>query len=822
MRRPPLPFLLVLFLLAGPAAAQESGLPYQTPPPELAALVDAPPPPLVSLNPDRSWMALADRPALPGLVELAQPELGLAGVRINPRTYGPSRAQTFSGLSFRPVAVEGEARRVTGLPEDVRLRNLAWSPDGRHAAFTLDLDGEVALYVADVQTMRARRLTDRALNDAVGRPFDWTAGGDLVVRALPADRGEAPRPALVPDGPTIQESDGDAAPARTFQNLLQDANDEALFEHYLDAELLLVRLDGAATALGVRGLVLSFSAAPDGRHLHVQRTERPFSYLVPLNRFPQRHTVHDLADGRLVATVAELPLAENVPTGFGSVPTGPRSISWRADAPATLVWAEALDGGDIRRPAERRDRVLMQAAPFAGEPEELTTTALRFSGVQWSDAGFAVLYESEWQTRTQRVYVLDPDTPGAEPRLVFDLSTEDRYNDPGSPVTRPNAAGFSTVVTADGGRTVFLSGTGDSEEGRRPFLRRMDLATGQTTELFRSASPYYEVPLDLVDEEGRLLLTRREGPTEPPNFYLRDLASGDVAALTAFPHPYPDLADVQREAITYEREDGVSLSATLFLPPGYDARRDGPLPTLVWAYPREFRSADAAGQRTDSPYQFTSVSYWGPAAFVTRGYAVLDNAAMPIVGEGDEEPNDTFVRQLVGNAEAVIAEGVRRGVVDPERVGVGGHSYGAFMTANLLAHSDLFRAGIARSGAYNRTLTPFGFQAEQRTYWEAPEVYNTMSPFMHAHRIAEPVLLIHGAADDNSGTFPMQSERFYAALKGHGGTARLVMLPHESHGYRARESVLHMLWEQDRWLERYVKQAAPRQAETAEAATVGG
>jgi dipeptidyl aminopeptidase/acylaminoacyl peptidase len=366
------------------------------------------------------------------------------------------------------------------------------------------------------------------------------------------------------------------------------------------------------------------------------------------------------------------------------------------------------------------------------------------------------------------------------------------------------------LTTADDGHTLFLTGQGASPEGNRPFLRTLDLQTGETTELFRSEAPYYESPVDLLDVEEKTLLTSRESATDVPNYFVRDLDAGTVTAITNFPHPYPELVDIQKEFITYHRADGVQMTATLYLPAGYDAQRDGALPGLVWAYPREFKSADAASQVSDSPYRFTRVSYWGAVPFVTQGYAVLDNASMPIVGEGDMEPNDAFRKQLVMNAQAIIDEGSRRGVLDPDRVAVGGHSYGAFMTGNLLAHSDLFRAGIARSGAYNRTLTPFGFQSEERLFWDAPEIYFGMSPFMHADKVNEPILLIHGEADNNSGTFPIQSERFYNALKGLGATARLVMLPHESHGYRARESLLHMLWEENRWLEKYVKNAPPR------------
>jgi dipeptidyl aminopeptidase/acylaminoacyl peptidase len=808
----------VLALLAGPALAQDD-LSYQVPAPELAALVDAPLPPLVSLSPDGRTLLMADRPSLPGIIELAQPEIGLAGSQINPATNGPSRTGSVGALHLRHVSRGATPVSVQGLPDEPRIRNISWSPDARKVAFTIDEEDHIALWLLDVEAAHAQRVSERRVNDAVsGSPFRWTPAGELVVRYVPHSRGPAPAAPVVPTGPTVQESIGETAPARTFQNLLQNRHDEALFEHYFEGELVLITSEGVERPLGVTGLVTSFRTSPDGEHLLVQRSQRPYSYLVPISRFPTLTTVHALPTGALVAEMASTPLAESVPTGFGSVPTGVRSVQWRPDQPATLLWVEAQDGGDMRREAEIRDHVYSLAAPFDGEPERTARTQLRYAGIQWTDTGLGLLSEFEWESRTQRTHILDP---AGELRLLIDRSIEDRYNDPGSPVTQTDDGGFNLVLTGGGGNHIYMTGTGASPEGNRPFLRRLLLASGEVEELFRSESPYYEFPVNLIDAERGLLLTRRESVTEPPNFFVRDLASGEFYPVTEIPHPYPHLADIHREAISYERADGLTLTATLYLPAGYEAQRDGPLPALIWAYPREFRSADAAAQRTDSPYEFMRISYWGALPYVTRGFAVLDDAAMPIVGEGDEEPNDTFVEQLVANAEAAIREGTRRGVMDPTRVAVGGHSYGAFMTANLLAHSDLFRAGIARSGAYNRTLTPFGFQFEQRTYWEAPDIYNTMSPFMNADRITAPILLIHGEADNNSGTFPLQSERLYNAIRGHGGTARLVMLPHESHGYRARESVLHMLWETDRWLQQFVGTPAPETAAVGAEAPAG-
>jgi len=804
-------FASALFLLAlmipTPATSQGTEPAYLTPPAELAALVDAPRTPGVSLSPDRATMLLLQPPSVPSIAEVSAPELRLAGLRINPRNNGPSRATAFIGLSFRDLA--GNETAVRGLPSAPRIRNARWAPDGAHVAFTHERVDRVELWVVDVESAVARRLIDTPVNAAYGAPFDWVSDGNtLLVRAVPEGRGPAPAEPDVPTGPVIRQTAAEASPAPTFQDLLANPHDEALFEHYFTSQLLRVDLRGGVTPLGEPDIRRSVSPSPDGAYVLMQTTHRPFSYLVPASRFPERIEVWDM-DGRVVTEITDLPLRDQVPAGFGSVPTGVRSIAWRADAPATLAWAEALDGGDGGVDAAERDRVMTLDAPFDGSPRTMATLPLRYGGIVWTEDDFALVMESWFATRQLRIYTVDPDQPSGL-RTLFEYSMEDRYSDPGFPMARQTRWGTQVAMTADGGRSIFLSGQGASPEGNRPFLRKMDLATGETREVFRSAAPYYEVPIDLLDGDEGKLLTRRESNDEPPNFFIRDLDDGTADAVTDFPHPYPELAGIQKEVIQYEREDGVMLTATLYLPAGYDPQRDGPLPTFVWAYPVEFKSADAAGQRTDSPYQFKYVGYSGAVPWVTRGYAILDDASMPIVGEEDAEPNDTFREQLVASAEAAIREGVRRGVVDPERVGIGGHSYGAFMTGNLLAHSDLFRAGIARSGAYNRSLTPFGFQREERQFWDAPEVYFDMSPFMHADKIDEPILLIHGEADNNSGTFPIQSERFYNAIAGLGGTARFVLLPAESHGYAARESILHMLWEMDRWLETYVKEAEPR------------
>jgi len=800
----------LLLLLAPPEAG---ALDYQTPPRVLVDIIDAPLTPSILLDPSKEWMLLLEQTPLPPITELAERELRLAGLRINPQTSGPSRGRTYAGAKLLAVA-DGSERAVAGLPAQPRLANVTFSPDGAHFAFTHTTENRIELWVVDVATATARRLSDRPLSLVARITPRWLPDSlSLVVALVPEDRPPEPAPPTAPSGPIVQENLGESVPARTFQDLLANPYDEALFEHYLRSRIARVDLDGKVTALGEADFYGSAEPSPDGAWLLVETLHRPYSYLVPASRFPRRIEIRDRT-GKSVEVIADLPLQEGIPIAFGSVATGPRGVTWRDDVPATAVWAEALDGGDAGAEAAERDALYTLAAPFDGEPRRLATLALRHGGTTWGNEDLALVSEWWWKTRKTRTWLVRPGHPEAAPELLFDHSFEDRYSDPGFPLTEDNRWGRPVLKRSSDGKSLFLVGSGASPEGDRPFLDVLDLTTKQTRRLFHSQAPYYERPVEVLDGEGQRIITSREAVEEPPNYFLRILGrEGEPRQLTFIPHPTPQLSGMGKELIRYQRADGVDLTGTLYTPPGWTPE-DGPLPVVMWAYPQEFKSADAAGQVTDSPYRFDRLGWWSPLLWLTQGYAVLDNPTLPIIGEGEKEPNDTYIEQLVASAAAAIDEVVRRGVGDRRRISIGGHSYGAFMAANLLAHSDLFAAGVAQSGAYNRTLTPFGFQAEERTVWQAPEIYFTMSPFLHADQINEPLLLVHGEADNNSGTFPMQSERFYNALKGLGATARLVMLPYESHGYQARESILHLLWEKYRWLETYVKNRPPEKAPT--------
>lgn len=792
-------YFLIFSLLTVNGWAQQG---YQMPPKSIADIVDAPQTPAISVSPSGEWMLLLERAEYPSIEELAQPELRIAGLRINPRTYGPSRTSAYTGLKLKSVHGNKEIS-IEGLPENPQLGNFRWSADGKYIAFTNTNNVGISLWLLNVNSAKVKQMTAYDVNDVIGSPFSWFSDNKTIIyKQIPKNRGEAPKQPLAPKGPVVQESAGKKAPVRTYQDLLENAHDEALFQYYATIQPMLIDIETNVTSkYGEEGIITTLSPSPNGEYVFASSIHKPFSYIVPYYRFPSSEKVLD-RKGNLVKEIAQIPLAENIPKGFGAVMTGPRSFTWRNDKPATLYWVEAQDEGDPAKEVDYRDRLFFMEAPFDGSKKESIPFKLRYGGIVWGDDDLAISYESWWSTRELITSTFDPDKAESK-EVLFTRSYEDRYNDPGSFQTAMNEFGEQVLLKDETGK-LYLAGTGASPEGNRPFIRLFDLKTKETTELWRSKAPYYEYPVNLIDAKKGQLITRRESKEEAPNYYLRNLKNGKLKPITEFSHPYPSLAGIEKQEVHYKREDGVDLKGNLYLPKGYK-KEDGPLPVLMWAYPSEYKSADAASQVKGSPYEFIRL-YWGsPLLFLTRGYAIFDDLSMPVIGEDDEEPNDTFRKQLVMNAEAAINKLVDMGIADRGRVAIGGHSYGAFMTANLLAHSDLFAAGIARSGAYNRTLTPFGFQAEERSYWEAPEVYYTMSPFMHADKINEPILLIHGEADNNSGTFPMQSERMFAALKGLGGKARLVMLPYESHGYRARESIMHMFWEMDQLLETYVK-----------------
>ncbi|MCC8360525.1 S9 family peptidase [Salinimicrobium sediminilitoris] len=803
MKKAFLSFLSFL-CLTGATFGQEN-LTYQKPPQEILELVDVPLAPSTLIDSDAEKIVFLYRDQFKSIAELSEEEMRLGGLRINPVTNISSRATYFNNIEVKKMEAD-QPTQVKGLPENPRLTNFSWSPDESKMAFTHTTSEGVELWVADLDAATAKRLTGPTLNANMRDVLNWYRDNSaILVKMLPEDRKKLINPETsVPTGPTVSVSDGKEAQNRTYQDLLKNPTDEFNFEQLARAELVKVDLEGKTSKWLDPKMYDDISFSPDGDYVMVSHIKKPFSYLVPYYRFPSETNIYT-KDGQLVNRVNQVPLTEDLPKGFMAEREGRRNLSWRNDSPSTLVYVEALDGGDPEREAEFRDEVLLLEAPFKGEGRSILKTKDRYAGIIWGDKNTAIANDYWWNNRNTRTYVFDPSNPGQDPKVLFNRNYQDRYSDPGSFVRVKNKFGQQVlkIVNDD----TFLLGDGFTPEGQYPFVDRLDLETGETKRLYQSSyNDRKETLVEAIDMEEGEILVRIEASTEYPNYFIRDIDNEeDLTRVTSFENPFKSLEEVSKEVITYKREDGLDLNATLYLPAGYDKENPEELPMIVWAYPREFKDKASAGQNTSNANDFTYPYYGSPVYWVNRGYVVLDDASFPIVGEGEDEPNDSFRNQLVANGKAAIDAVDDMGYIDRDRVAVGGHSYGAFMTANLLSHSNLFAAGIARSGAYNRTLTPFGFQSEERNYWEAPEVYYNMSPFMHADKMKTPLLLIHGEADNNSGTYPMQSERYFNALKGLGATARLVMLPKESHGYSAKESVLHVLWEQDQWLEKYVK-----------------
>ena len=800
-----LSLLLALSFMTLPAAAQPnpSQPTWQNPPEPIASMLDADRLPAVSISPDNQWLVEFERRSLPPIAELAEPWVAIAGIKLNPTTWGPAQEASYKGITVRPLGALDST--PIHLPAGARIRNLRWSYDSRYLAFTLTQDDGIEPWVLDLAQAKAKPLAGPILNGVYNNPCHWLPGdAGLICKVRPQGLGAPPAESTVPAGPVVESSQGRVAATRTYTNLLQSPYDEALFEYYFSAQLAHITLDGEITLLDEPSLIRNVTVSPDGNWLLRSTVHRPFSYQVPLGRFPVRYEVLN-RQGNVIHKLADLPLADNIPLAFDSVRQGKRSIGWRADQPATLYWVEALDGGDASVTADYRDSLYTLTAPFDGEPTELWRSTLRFRGVTWSHDELALVTEAWYDSRQLKTWSINPQKPDTEDVLIDERDFQNAYANPGSPITTPGPYGRSVLMLSDDGKSLYLNGGGASPEGVFPFLDRLDLTSLETERLWQSQGEIFSRVTRLLDNNAETLIVRSESQTTPGNYRQLTLANDDETPLTNFSDPLAWYADVQKEIVRYPRADGVMLTATLYLPPGYNAASDGPLPTILWVYPREFKDRDVASQNTRSEYTFTRPARGSVLFLLTQGYAVLSGPTMPIIGEGETEPNDTYIEQLVSSAEAAVNHLVERGVSDGSRLAIGGHSYGAFTAANLLAHSDLFQAGIARSGAYNRTLTPFGFQGEQRTFWETPETYLTMSPFISAEKINQPLLLIHGAEDNNAGTYPLQSERLFEAMKGLGGTVRYVSLPAEGHAYRSREAVGHVLWEMVEWLDQHVK-----------------
>jgi len=796
---------LLLFLFVGFSALAQENLTYQKPSAEILALADYERAPSVSMDSKKEYMLLSYRNTYKTLEDLSQEEMRLGGLRINPITNISSTVTYINNLKIRKIKDKAEIQ-VIGLPKNALITNVSWSPNEKKIAFTNTTLTGVELWIVDVFSATAKKITADNLNANLGSPYNWMKDNEtLLVKVLPKNR-----PALIdskkdlPNGPTVSVSDGSKSQNRTYQDLLKNKTDEANFDALVTSELYKITISGNASLFKSAAIYAGESFSPDGNYLMLTTIQKPYSYIVPLSRFPQKSVVYDL-NGKEIKQVNEVPLTEIMPKGFSSVRTGKRNMGWRADKPATLFFVEALDGGDQAKQVDYRDEVFLWEAPFSSNPTSLVKTKQRYAGIMWANDNIAIVADSWYDTRNTKAYLFNPSNLSIAPKIIEDRNSQDIYSDPGNFEMKKNE--FGRYVIAIENNNGYLLGDGFTKDGQFPFIDEYNFTTLKSKRLYTSTyKDKKEDLLSIEDFKKGEVLVMIQSKNEYPNYYLRNIKSKNkLTPITAFKNPFESIKNVHKEVIKYKRKDGVELSGTLYLPVGYDKTKKEKLPLLIWAYPAEYKDKNSAGQSDKNPNEFTFPNYGSFVYWVTKGYAVLDDAAFPIIGEGTTEPNDTFIPQLVSNAEAAIDAVDKLGYINRKKVAIGGHSYGAFMTANLLTHSDLFACGIARSGAYNRTLTPFGFQSEQRNYWDVPEIYNNMSPFMNADKMKTPLLLTHGEADNNPGTFTLQTERYFQALKNLGAPVRMVILPKESHGYAAKDNILHLLWEQDQFLEKHLK-----------------
>lgn len=798
-------FIIALLFFGCNLFFAQENVNYQKPPKEILELADYERAPSVSMDDKKDFMLLSYRNTYKSLDELNQEEMRLGGLRINPTTNISSTTTFVNNLKIGKVKT-GAVQQVEGLPENPKITNISWSPNQSMIAFTNTTTNGNELWIIDVANAIARKLTSDNLNANLGNPISWFKDNKrLLIKVLPTKREALiNNEKALPNGPIISEAEGKVSQNRTYQDLLKNKIDEQNFESLVTSELNIVDLNGNIKAFLPKAMYISERFSPDGNYIMVTTIEKPFSYIVPMSRFPQKTTIYD-DNGTQIKIVNEVPLDEIRAKGFMSTRKGKRSMNWRSDEPSTLYFVEALDNGDQAIEVPFRDEIFTWKAPFNSNPSSLFKTKQRYAGIMWGNNKNAIVMDRWYDTRNLKTYLINPSNPNQEAKIIFDRNYQDRYSDPGSFEMKRNEFG-SYVLNIENDK-LYLLGDGFTKEGQFPFLDEFDLKTLKTKRLYKSnLKNKKEDLLSLEDAKKGELLVMIQSKNEYPNYFFRNLKNNKLTQITKFKNPFESLNNVYKEVITYKRKDGVTLSGTLYLPSNYDRNiKTEKLPLLIWAYPEEFKDKNSAGQTTQNPNEFTFPYYGSFVYWVTRGYAVLDDASFPIIGEGNTEPNDSFIQQLVDNAEAAINAVDQLGYINKNKVAVGGHSYGAFMTANLLTHSNLFACGIARSGAYNRTLTPFGFQSEQRNYWDVPNVYNTMSPFMNADKMKTPILLIHGEADNNPGTFTLQTERYFQALKGLGAPARMVILPKESHGYVAKENIFHLLWEQDQFLEKHLK-----------------
>lgn len=835
--------LATIVLIAIPATTLFAEVPqFKKPAKEIEQLVMASPLPVTHFNVGytKALMSYMDCRYLP-LEDLAGNEVRIGGVRMDPKTFSETRESWGDRLELLDVA-SGTVKKVVGLPEKGQVKHIHWSQSGRTVAFTVTIPNQGTwIYTIDATQAEpsAKRFCERRVNAIYGNPFAFIDDNTILFKGVPENIGEMPKKGLS-FWPIVQENHESKKSIRTYQDMLSSPYDEDLFDYCCNSELLIAGAEGIKT-VGEKGIYRSYELSPDCNYILVTTEHKPYSYVEGHRTFPSYQYIID-RDGKLVKVIKDGRKKEDAEKDNDkSKAPKPSGFGWRPDQPATLYWTEAAGGhgGWPGRPhdddADNKDKdakdkpektftdTLYQCnAPFDFESSKTVVLApeYKIGQIVWCDDNIAFFYESSGKQKFRRLSSFVPCDTLKERKVIYTQSTEvdtlGNFPVYGRPYTVANKYGKKVAWTDAKHKSMLLTGNNrpDSEKDHMYFIDKVGINDGKIVNLWTGQAPYMEKIIGITGFDNLKFISTRENFSTVPDFWETTLKGKKInrRQLTHIENPVPQLTElITREYVTYTRKDGLICSANLYLPAGYKKEEGKRLPVLMWTYPYDYKcKAQCENEKTDR-YNFIKPSYTAALIWATQGYAVLENFTMAIIAaDKDSLANDRFQEQLVMSAESAVDFIVDTlGIGDRERIGVGGHSYGAYMTVNLLAHTRLFKAGIARSGAYNRSLTPFGFQSENRTYWKAPALYADMSPFNYADKIKDALLLIHGQMDNNQGTFPDQSARLYQALVYFGAPVRYLQMPYESHSYLGRETVLDMLYETGAWLDKYLKYPEP-------------
>jgi dipeptidyl aminopeptidase/acylaminoacyl peptidase len=545
----------------------------------------------------------------------------------------------------------------------------------------------------------------------------------------------------------------------------------------------------------------------------------------------------------------------DAPRRGGAEPTDPdgrRDLTWRPDGngmsflqlePARKDAKDAKETKDAKDAKEppRKDRVMQWLPPFGKDDAKVVyETPHRIASAQYS-ADCKLLFLTQTIDGQRQITAVDLDDPkttyviyrapaagrgGPPKRDDGDAKKDDTDGEqpPGrggqfgaaggggpSLLTRTAGGGVRVVRISSGG-DVYLTGTERARGGDapfpRPYIDRVNIKTGKKDRIFEGKGEMLET-IDAVDgDDITRVFTTRQKTDVVPDSYVTELDGGKVTKLTDNVDHFAWFRDLKVQRFQVTRVDGFRFWVRVTTPP--DAK--GKLPALFWIYPREYAdqaayNASAGRTAAANTGRYTTPGPRSMALLTLAGYAVVE-PDVPIVGPPGRM-NDNYIPDLRNSLWAAIDELDKRGLIDRDRLAVGGHSYGGFSTANALAHTPFFKAGIAGDGNYNRTLTAMTFQTERRHLWDARETYLEMSPLLWANRVNGALLMYHGMEDANVGTDPIHAEHLFRALDGLGKPAALYMYPHEGHGPVAQETVLDLWARWVAWLDMHVKDAKP-------------